>query len=945
MATLAIDIGTSNSRIAIWENNDVNIITNELGDEITPTYVTFIQENEIEIGIPAQQKSNSKFISSVYEIKRFIGKKLTQLKNKGKYPFPFIDDGKGKLKIKLEVKDKNALKKTDNNEPKPFSVKVKIPTKKFEKYPEEILSLYIKKLIENAENQLNKKVKNVICSIPDCFGDEERNSLKKTIEIANLNLLEIINESIAAALSFGTDKFEVNEKFLVFDIGGGKTEIALLTKDKNNKFLVLNKTGDVELGGIEFTEKIKEKLFDYFYNKFDCDLNGNSRAKEKVLIESEKTKIKLSESNLFKISLKKILLGNDLDYDFNLDEFEDVCKDLFEKIRNLLVNFIKNSNINNNDIKKIILIGLAAKMKKIKKILLDTFPNVIILDNIQNAVVIGAAIRGAMIENKIEDKNKQIDFKDITPLSLGTRTSKDLFSKIIPKNTEIPTKEYTKEYRSTKDNQTQFRIKIYEGEHEYVTENHLITEFTVKGFEPKPKGEVKMRLTFKVDENSILQIKAEDMSNPNHVENRAIVNDQLVNYEKINLIKDDKSNYKSNISKYKKLREENQNDPTKYFEYQKKICNCYEELIKSFNLNEVQNNTTLIEKLEMYVNLLSNEYSILLNYENFLDENEINHIKNILYDYLKILISYQNCDNIYSIIESLKQNKEIYDFCHIFIFEDLYTKAQINFELKNFPKSKEFFTKALNKYNQYNLDFIINSLDNDKIKIYNEMLTLTKLNLNLIKINEKKEEGFKFKKQAIRNNLLFDHNFLQNAISAFIEANNINTNDGNDPPIDKKIHLICCKEINDLLLNKFGKDDEEIKNFVKDAGNILQNFNLKLNNLNINMSDEEFKKQFQNNNKNIIKEMQNVLKNNNFNKKCIDFIKLILTKYPPKNPFDKNFNIETEFEKNPKKVLLKIKTKYNPDNYSKESVENKAKYLMVQEIASMLNGIYSDLYK
>ena len=135
MATLAIDIGTSNSRIAIWENNDVNIITNELGDEITPTYVTFIQENEIEIGIPAQQKSNSKIISSVYEIKRFIGKKLTQLKNKGKYPFPFIDDGKGKLKIKLEVKDKNALKKTDDNEPKPFSVKVQIPKKNLKNIP------------------------------------------------------------------------------------------------------------------------------------------------------------------------------------------------------------------------------------------------------------------------------------------------------------------------------------------------------------------------------------------------------------------------------------------------------------------------------------------------------------------------------------------------------------------------------------------------------------------------------------------------------------------------------------------------------------------------------------------------------------------------------------------------------------------------------------------
>jgi hypothetical protein len=144
-------------------------------------------------------------------------------------------------------------------------------------------------------------------------------------------------------------------------------------------------------------------------------------------------------------------------------------------------------------------------------------------------------------------------------------------------------------------------------------------------------------------------------------------------------------------------------------------------------------------------------------------------------------------------------------------------------------------------------------------------------------------------------------------------------------------------------MKKFKDENDEFKNFVKDAGNILDTFNLKLNNLNINMTDEEFKKQFKDNNIEIIKEMQNILKNNNFNKKCVDFINFILKKYPPSKPFEKNFDIEKEFEKNPKKVLLKLKTKYNPDNYSKESVEKKAKYLIVLEIASMLNGIYTDL--
>jgi hypothetical protein len=213
------------------------------------------------------------------------------------------------------------------------------------------------------------------------------------------------------------------------------------------------------------------------------------------------------------------------------------------------------------------------------------------------------------------------------------------------------------------------------------------------------------------------------------------------------------------------------------------------------------------------------------------------------------------------------------------------------------------------------------------------MLNHIKFNLKLIKIKEKIQEGFNLK-ITFRNNLFFDINNLQNAINAFIDANNINTNDGNEPPIDKKSHLICCKEINNLIFNKLGKNDD-ILIFVKEIGNILQNFNLKLNNLNINMSDEEFKQKFKINNNEIIKEMQNVLKNNNFNEKCFDFIKLILIKYPPKNPFDKNYNIEQEFEKNPKEVLLEIMSKYNPDDYSQESVENKTKYLLIEEIVNI----------
>lgn len=940
--TLAIDIGTSNSRVAIWEKNKVEIIPNEIGDEFTPTYVTFIEENEIEIGESAQKKSNTKFVSSVYEIKRLLGKKIKDVKNKEKYPFPLIDDGKGNLKIQIEIKDKAAMQKIDDKVWGSHSQKTKIKTKKYQYYPEEILGYFIKKLIENAENIKNIKIKNVICSIPDCFGDEERNSLKKTIENAELKLLEIINESTAAALSFGIDNFNVNEKFLVFDIGGGKTEVTLMTIDSDKKFKVLNKVGNSLLGGIEFTERICEELYDDFKKKTDFDLHGNARAKTKVMDESEKAKIKLSDNNLKNINLERIYMGQDLKFHLTLEFFENICKDFFDQINNLLLDLKKASNLSSNDIKQIILIGLASKMKKIKNILLSNFPNAKILDNKKNAVVEGAAIRGAMIENKIEDKNKKVDFKDITHLSLGTRTHGDLFNVIIPKNTEIPTKEYTKEYRSVNDNTNQFKIKVYEGEHEYVKDNHLITEFIVNGFEPKPKGEVKMRLTFRVDENSILQIKAEDMSNPNHVENRAIINDQLVNYEKINLMKDKNFNYKFNISKYKKLREENENNPYEYFEYQKQICNCYEDLIKSFDLTNLENNSTLVEKLEIYVKLLCDEYSNLFKYQDFLTGEEINHIKNILYDYLKILISYQNCD-IYAIIDLLKSNKNIYEFCNIFIFENLYTKAQINFEENNFIKSKELFNKAINKFNENNLLYIINSFDSNKASVYNQMMESIKINLNIIKIKEKIKEGFDLKKEAIRNNLLFDVFKLQKAIDAFIEANNINTNDGNDPPIDKKSHLLCCKEINDLLINKFKDENDEIKNFVKDAGNILDTFNLKLNNLNINMSDEEFKKQFKDNNQEIIKEMQNILKNNNFNKKCIDFIKLILNKYPPSKPFKKDFIIEDEFEKNPKKVLKLLKTKYNPDNYSKESVEKKAKYLIVLEIASMLNGIYSDL--
>jgi molecular chaperone DnaK (HSP70) len=943
--TIAIDIGASNTLISYWENNNVNIIPNELGDNYTPTYVTFIQENEIEIGTSAQQKSNIKYVSSIYDIKNLIGKKLNDIKNKEKYNFPLLEDDKGKLKVQIEIKDTKKLQKIDDKVFGAFSTKVKIQTIKFQYYPEEVLGKFLKKLLENAENYLNSKIKNVICSIPDCFGDEQRNSLKKVIESVELKLLEIINESTAASLSYGIENFNINEKFIVFDIGGGKTEITLLTIDNEKKIKVLNKIADLELGGVNFTNKIYEKLKTDFEKKNDVDISKNAQVK--LMKEAENIKIKLSDKNSVDINFEKFFLGNDLVYKFTLDEFENISNDLFEKIKKLIFDLLNPKEnyekVSNNEIKKIILIGLASKMKKIKTILINTFPNAKILDNKIDAVVIGTAIRGAIIENKIQDKSKKVEFKDVTPLSLGTRTSGGRFSRLIPKNTEIPTKEiYYKDYRSTKDNTTHFKIQVYEGEQEFVKDNNLITEFLVEGFEPKPKGEVKMRVTFSVDENSILQIKAEDLSNPNHVVNKAIINNQVVNYDKINLLKDSKSNFKYNISKYKKLREENKNNPQKYFENQKELCKVYEELIKSFNLNEVQTNQTLVEKLEIYVKLLFQEYSILFEYQNFITENEINHIKNIIYTNLKFLISYQNID-VYSIIELLNSNKNIYEFCKIFIFEDLYTKAQINFEENNLKKSKEKFNKALNTYNNNNLVYIINSLDKSKSNYYNQILSNIKTKLNCIKIKEKIEEAYQYKKEAIRNGYLFDANKLQRTIDVFNEANNINTNDGEDPPIDKNSHILCCKEINNLLLNKFGNDDEDIKNFVKEAGNVLETFHVKINNLNNNMSDEEFSRQFKNSNSGIIQEMNNILKNNNFNKKCLDFIKLILKKYPPLKPFDKNFNIEKEFEKDPKNVLKKLKVKYNPTNYSKESVEKKAKYLIVQEIAGMLNGIYTEL--
>ena len=988
---VGIDFGTTYSSIAIYDDSP-KIIISELGETIIPSYVVFEDEEKIYVGEMAKLKSESKAMVSIFDIKRLIGKKYSDLQVKEdlkKWPFEVFEDSetkKAKIRVKIKkvnncppeinpnlnvplnpISRDNNINKFNVNIPlNAYSNENDIPKIEKEFFPEEIASYIIKKLKEYAEADLKRTINRAIITVPAYFNDCEKEATKLAGEMAGLTIERIIKEPTAAALAYGLDNNSDIEKYiLVFDLGGGTFDVTLLKLDfqeSNKIFEVIAINGNTHLGGKDFDFRLLEKCIEHFNNENEqnqIDLIKFPNVKTRLLKECEKAKILLSEKNSVTIKVDKLIFGKDFEIQFTKEQFENYCKDLFdscipyiEKVINDGKKCDKNLNISD-----IVLVGGSTKIPYIKEMLQKKYSNAIIYDKIDpnQAVALGACIQGGIINHK--PKLNKITLLDINPMSLGIRIINDTFSMVIKKYSSIPKRE-KKEFFTSFDNQEKCTIEVYEGENKNINNNYLLGSFDLTNLPKLPKGEAKVEVTFDIDVNSILTVSAEDKSNTKNKNKITIINNKgIIDENEIERIKsriNDLEDYNRNINlkNYRVLINDIKtlkklifitSDKRQKYEYQKKLIKSFETYLNTFNL-ENNENEALIEKIAIYTELLIKEYASILSNE-FIENEIIFEIKKILYKYINIILKYEKC-SIFSILEPLRINKEIYDFCAIFRIVELFVQGKKLFDIYinnsnlNEKEKQEKIKTTIKIFNDLNnekkgikkqLDFYFIEEDFErKIKEY-----LKKSKIYLIKIEIKiiiNRANYYLKNAIDKNNNLINLRDINSAYSEYNTAIQKNLNNENKI-YDRKDYDYCNQQINKILLLKTKNNSKYNPIFVK----IEQILKEKKK---IDDENNHYVEEYIENDKERFKKFKEKLESKmkylkeDFENTAINAIKLILNEYPQQN-FNQ-LNIEKEFKENPSKYLRKLKADFHPDHYEDKQIPN--------EIFVHLNNINDNLY-
>ena len=488
---LGIDLGTTNSCVSIWINGKIETLANKMGHRTTPSMICFTK-NEVIVGDAAKNTMLRFPTTTIYGIKRLIGRNFNdkEVQNDMKY-WPF-----------------KIIKGPNSNKPK---IEVEFQNKKQTFFAEEISAKVLVTMKEIAEEFLNRKVKDVVITCPAYFNDLQRKATQMAGKIAGLNVLRIINEPTAAAIAYAYNrKINNDQNILIFDLGGGTFDVSIVNID-GDLYEVKSNCGDMHLGGDDFDNSLVDYCLKELKNK-GYDFYNNTKMKTKLKIECEKAKIFLTSLEDTSISLEDI----DQEIKISRAEFEEICKDLFNKCIPILDNAIKDAELNKENINEIILVGGSSRIPKIQEIIKEYFGKNPLKDiNPDEVVSMGAAIQGLIVN----PDTKQIDgtgidkmvIMDIIPLSLGIELDDGEMDFIIKRNTSIPY-EQTKKYQLSKDYNTKFTIKIYQGERLIAQENTLLGKFTISGILPKKKGEVIVEVTFYINSDGILEVKAEETS-------------------------------------------------------------------------------------------------------------------------------------------------------------------------------------------------------------------------------------------------------------------------------------------------------------------------------------------------------------------------------------------------------------------------------------------------
>lgn len=481
---VGIDLGTTNSVIAVMEGGTPTVIPNSEGLRTTPSIVAYTKKEELLVGLIAKRQSVINPENTFFSVKRFIGSKFKEIKDEStQVPYKIKEDSKGNIKVVCSVLGKE------------FS-------------PEEISAQVLRKLSTDASKYLGQPVEKAVITVPAYFNDSQRQATKDAGKIAGLEVLRIINEPTAASLAYGLDK-KSNETILVFDLGGGTFDVSLLEVG-DGVFEVLATSGDTHLGGDDFDRKIVDFLVDDFRSQHGIDLSKDAQALQRLTEAAEKAKVELSTLTETMINLPFITANETgpkhIEVNITRSKFEQLCESLIARSRVPVENAIRDARMDKNKIDEVVMVGGSIRIPAIQKLvqeLTGKVPNQTV--NPDEVVAIGAAVQGGVLSGEV----KNILLLDVTPLSLGVETLGGVMTKIISRNTTIPTKK-SEVFSTAVDNQTNVDIHVLQGERELAKNNKSLGNFRLDGIPLAPRGVPQIEVTFDIDANGLLSVKAKD---------------------------------------------------------------------------------------------------------------------------------------------------------------------------------------------------------------------------------------------------------------------------------------------------------------------------------------------------------------------------------------------------------------------------------------------------
>ena len=1022
---IGIDLGTTYSCVAVLRNGKVDIIPNENGHNLTPSIVSFPEEGE---GVLVGEDCLNQLIKNpkrtIYSIKRLIGRnfndKVVQHDIKSNFwNFDVVEQKKSKRPV-IKIENKDGL---------------------FYKYPEEISKYVLQKLAKSARDYLKQPVKKAVITVPAYFDDAQREATKFAAEQAGLQVLRIINEPTAASLAYGLDKklpknevlnrtfVDINNLFnseekdkkskndnlkneeeeneddekyiIVFDLGGGTFDVTLLKIDEGEIFNVIDTGGDSHLGGDDFNQRIIDHCLKEFCTKLDIeirDVKQDPEAMNRLKIAAENAKIKLSTESEVSIDIDDFYNHELLHIKLSRILFEDLCQDLFDKLLKPFDTIIQKCPKSNESINEIVFVGGSTRMPKVKELVQTYFFDVHINDSINpdETVAYGAAIQAAKLNKQGGYILNDVILMDITPFSLGINVNNnsnipeiknkgDLMSVIIPKTSKIPVT-LTKDYQTAHDYQEKMTMEIYEGENNYVNDNHFLGKFSLVDIPKKKAGEVKEKVTFYIDENGILTVSAIEISQGitnsiKIINDKGFQKDEII--ENINqtftpLISENHEEFKNYKKEMNYFYTEYNNSYSSKDKY-KYIYNFGETVVAFLNTFEKEGNDTLGNKYFLYIKVLFESYRILIELNSIINDKDKKVVIDNSKKFLEILSTFKNINynnyiellNLFVIDLNFEEKKEpfekqkqiiesrndiLYDLA-VFVMELILKKAEsilsnnqkfsrynAKYLFQNCIKINEIFIKSERDLSR-NLE-IRNRHQQCMEKCKGEIKKINANSLvNLEQLNSS-DELIKNEEYLSREQLLILLDNFREVIQNIQGLNDPITEAkilGNIVKINYKfltntnyVELRRLAEQSVALAKSTNQNVEKYKWYLE-ISSILQELRTKLEEIE-RINQEKFENKCKTEHKNIFDEIETYRQ-----KTRIEFIEFILNKHPPNtNPLKKNQTVSQAWNKNAKNFCEKLSARYNPDNYPKDTEDEKLRFTIMRTISTELNAILSE---